>query len=55
MLKAERRYEYRKTRLKKWGPLFLMMAPGLIYLLFNNYVPMMGRFIAFKKDNFSLG
>ncbi len=55
MLKAERRYEYRKTRLKKWGPLFLMMAPGLIYLLFNNYVPMLGLFIAFKKVNFSVG
>lgn len=46
---------YRKTQLKKWSPLFIMMAPGLIYLLINNYIPMFGLFIAFKRVNFRLG
>lgn len=32
-----------------------MMAPGLIYLLVNNYFPMFGLFIAFKDINYSLG
>ncbi|OCT13023.1 sugar ABC transporter permease [Paenibacillus pectinilyticus] len=32
-----------------------MMAPGLIYLLFNNYLPMVGIAIAFKKINFAKG
>ena len=35
--------------------LYLMMAPGLIYLLINNYIPMAGIVIAFKKLNFSKG
>lgn len=32
-----------------------MMAPGLIYLFFNNYLPMLGIAIAFKKVNFAKG
>ncbi|MGO4275508.1 sugar ABC transporter permease, partial [Paenibacillus sp. TAF58] len=32
-----------------------MMAPGLLYLLFNNYLPMLGIAIAFKKINFAKG
>ena len=35
--------------------LYLMMAPGLIYLLINNYIPMAGIVIAFKKLDFSKG
>lgn len=35
--------------------LYLMMVPGLIYLLINNYIPMAGIVIAFKKLNFSKG
>lgn len=36
-------------------PLYLMMVPGLIYLLINNYIPMAGIMIAFKQVNFRLG
>ena len=36
-------------------PLYLMMVPGLLYLLINNYVPMSGIIIAFKQVNFRLG
>ena len=32
-----------------------MMVPGLIYLLINNYIPMAGLIIAFKKVNFQVG
>lgn len=33
----------------------MFLAPGLIYLIINNYIPMFGVFIAFKKINFSKG
>lgn len=36
-------------------PLYLFMLPGLIYLIANNYIPMFGILIAFKKINFALG
>ncbi len=32
-----------------------MMVPGLVYLIINNYIPMFGIIIAFKKVNYSLG
>lgn len=34
---------------------FLMMLPGMIYLLINNFLPMFGILIAFKDINFSKG
>ena len=60
--KADKVYERRtsmkkKSRLKVYKehwPLYLMMVPGLLYLLINNYIPMAGIVIAFvrytKKD-----
>lgn len=45
----------RKNNLMKWAPVFVMAAPGLIYLLINNYLPLFGLFIAFKRINFQLG
>ena len=36
-------------------PLYLMMLPGAIYLIVNNYIPMFGMIIAFKKVDFSKG
>lgn len=44
-----------KATLKKDLPLYLMMVPGLIYLIANNYLPMFGILIAFKRVNFSVG
>lgn len=35
--------------------LLLIAAPGIIYLLINNYIPMAGLFVAFKKYNFMKG
>lgn len=43
------------TKLTRWLPVFLMMTPGIIYLFINNYMPLVGLVIAFKKVNFSLG
>ena len=35
--------------LKQYIPLYLMMLPTLIYLFINNYIPMTGIVVAFKK------
>ncbi|QLG40358.1 MULTISPECIES: sugar ABC transporter permease [unclassified Paenibacillus] len=45
----------RKGRLKPYIPLYLMMLPGLIYIVINNYLPMFGLIIAFKDYNYSEG
>ncbi|MFD0672255.1 ABC transporter permease [Cohnella sp. GCM10027633] len=34
---------------QKYGVFYLMMAPALIVLIINNYIPMAGALIAFKK------
>ena len=31
-----------KARLLKWTPVYLMMVPGALYLLINNYFPIIG-------------
>ena len=41
----------KKAKFKRWLPLYLMMAPGLIYLFINNYMPMAGLVVAFKNYN----
>lgn len=51
----EERKRKKTFRWRKWVPIFIMMSPGLIYLLVNNYLPMFGLVIAFKKVNFQLG
>ena len=35
--------------------LISMMLPGIVYLIINNYIPMAGLVIAFKKFNYSRG
>lgn len=41
----------KKAIVKRFLPLYLMFLPGGIYLLINNYVPMAGIIVAFKKYN----
>ncbi|MGF6354506.1 putative aldouronate transport system permease protein [Paenibacillus sp. 4624] len=41
--------------LRKTLPLLLLAAPGLLYFLINNYLPMAGIFIAFKDVNYAKG
>lgn len=47
--------EKKKKRWKQFIPVYVMILPGLLYLLINNYIPMFGVIIAFKKLNFSEG
>lgn len=44
----------RKTKSKNL-PLLMIALPGIIYLLINNYVPMFGVFLAFKKYSLRKG
>ena len=44
-----------KARLLKWTLVYLMMVPGALYLLINNYIPMFGLVIAFKQVDFQKG
>ena len=55
MKKAEVKKGKKKNALKEYWPLYLMMLPALLYLLINNYIPMAGMVIAFKKLNFAKG
>ncbi len=42
-------------KIKRGWPLYLMLLPGFAYLLINNYFPMFGILIAFKKVNYAIG
>lgn len=42
-------------RHRKYKALYLMLIPGVVYLLINNYIPMFGMVIAFKDVDFSQG
>lgn len=54
-LLAKQRKVSRARTWKRNIPLWLMILPGLAYLIANNYLPMFGILIAFKKVNFSQG
>lgn len=45
----------RFAKWKNYFPLFLLMLPGVIYLIINNYLPMFGIVIAFKDINYQKG
>ena len=45
----------RKTKLKKWLPVFILGLPGFIYIFINNYMPLYGLLIAFKDYKYNLG
>ncbi len=54
--KKIKEYGNRKTgRFRKYFPLYLMLLPGGIYLIINNYFPMFGIILAFKNYNYSKG
>lgn len=42
-------------RWRRYLPMYVLAFPGLLYLFCNNYLPMFGIVIAFKKLNFSKG
>ena len=45
----------RRALLKRSVPLYIMALPGLVYLIVNNYIPIPGLILAFKKYNYTLG
>lgn len=45
----------RKILWRQFIPYYILALPGLIYMVCNNYVPMFGIIIAFKKLNFTKG
>ncbi len=45
----------KKKSFKRRLPFYIMALPGLAYLIINNYIPMFGVIIAFKKINFAEG
>lgn len=42
-------------RIRKSFPFLIMALPGLVYLFINNYIPMAGLALAFKKIDYSVG
>lgn len=49
----KKNYKERLTwaKFKEYIPLYLMLLPGLLYFFINNYIPMTGIVVAFKKYN----
>lgn len=45
----------KRSRRVNYIPLYLMMLPGILYLLINNYLPMFGIVIAFKNFSYKKG
>lgn len=45
----------KKRNLLRYTPIYLMGIPGIIYLIANNYLPMFGIVIAFKKLSLKRG
>jgi putative aldouronate transport system permease protein len=44
-----------KHRIIRFLPMYFMMIPGIVYLIVNNYIPMAGIIVAFKRMNYQLG
>lgn len=55
MITRSKKSGQKKKNLIRFLPIYLMAAPGLIYLIINNYMPMFGVLIAFKKLDFRKG
>jgi putative aldouronate transport system permease protein len=45
----------RLKKIRRYSPLFLMVLPGVLYIIINNYLPIFGVMIAFKDYNVSKG
>lgn len=43
------------VRLRRYIPAYLMLVPGVAYFILNNYIPMYGITIAFRKLDFKKG
>lgn len=45
----------KKVKLLHYLPIYIMILPGFLYLIINNYLPMFGIMIAFKRLDFRKG
>lgn len=45
----------RHKNIRSYVPLYIMMIPGAVYLFINNYIPMTGIVVAFKKYHVQKG
>ena len=45
----------RKRQVRTFLPFYLMALPGIIYLIINNYMPLVGLQVAFKRFNYGKG
>jgi len=45
----------RIARLRPYWPVYVLLIPGMLYLLINNYIPMVGIISAFKRINVNDG
>lgn len=43
------------VKIRKYLPVYIMLLPGFLYLLINNYIPMTAMIIAFKNVDFAKG
>ena len=50
MTKSEKKHASKNTL-----ALLLISLPGITYLIINNYIPIIGTFIAFKKFSYAKG
>lgn len=50
-VKNEKTGSEKFARFKRWIPVYIMMLPGMLYLLFNNYLPISGLVVAFEQYN----
>ena len=50
MTKSEKKHASKNTL-----SLLLIALPGITYLIINNYIPIIGTFIAFKKFSYAKG
>ena len=42
-------------QIKRFLPFYIMALPGIIYLIINNYMPLVGLQVAFKRFNYGKG
>lgn len=52
---TDKKRKYTKNKILSYLPLYCMLLPGAAYLIINNYLPMLGLVIAFKKVNYQVG
>ena len=51
---AARRRKVLRSVVKYW-PFYIMALPGIVYLIINNYLPLAGLQVAFKRFNYGKG